>query len=75
LYDTSRNTVFIGVSNVCVTLGEQVTNEVPNGPHEELVAELRARIRELEQRQEWLLREGETLQVGPLKYIIMKFND
>lgn len=49
---------------VCVTSGEQVAAKEVGGPQEELVAELRARIRELEQRQEWLLREGETLQVG-----------
>jgi hypothetical protein len=48
---------------VCVTSGEQEANEELDGHQEELVAELRARIRELEQRQEWLLREGETLQV------------
>jgi hypothetical protein len=56
------------MSNVCVyvTPGEQLTSKAMSGPQEELVAELRARIRELEQRQEWLLREGETLQVGQL---------
>lgn len=40
-----------------------MASEVLDGPQEELVAELKARIRELEQRQDWLLREGETLQV------------
>jgi hypothetical protein len=45
-----------------------VTREALDGPQEELVAELRARIRELEQRQEWLLREGETLQVRQMRH-------
>jgi hypothetical protein len=57
------------VSNiyVCVTSGEYVASEALDGPQEELVAELRARIRELEQRQDWLLREGETLQVRQMR--------
>ncbi|PNF34572.1 hypothetical protein B7P43_G10638 [Cryptotermes secundus] len=42
--------------------GEKVASDSLDGPQEELVAELRARIRDLEQRQDWLLREGETLQ-------------
>jgi hypothetical protein len=61
---------------MCVygTAGEQVTSKAMSGPQEELVAELKDRIRELEQRQEWLLREGETLQVGRLWYNYMKCN-
>jgi hypothetical protein len=60
-----RIIVLTWVSNVClcVTSGEPVVSEALGGPQEELVSELRARIRDLEQRQEWLLREGETLQV------------
>jgi len=37
-----------------------------DGPQEELVTELRARIKELQQHQERLLLEGETLQVRPV---------
>jgi hypothetical protein len=43
-----------------------VTREALDDPKEELVTELRARIRQLQQHQERLLRQGETLQVGPL---------
>jgi hypothetical protein len=42
-----------------------VTREALDDPQEELVTELRARIKELQQHQERLLREGETLQVSP----------
>ncbi|KAJ9576858.1 hypothetical protein L9F63_006557 [Diploptera punctata] len=42
--------------------GEQVICDMPSDSHEKLIEELRARIRDLEQRQERLLREGETLQ-------------
>ena len=53
--------------HVCVlTLGEEVTREALDGPQEELVTELRARVKELQQHQERLLREGETLQVSPV---------
>jgi hypothetical protein len=54
--------------SVCVAPGEQVASEALADPHEELVAELRARIRELERRQEWLLQEGETLQVRQIRH-------
>lgn len=45
-----------------------MASEALADPHEELVAELRARIRELERRQEWLLQEGETLQVRQIRH-------
>jgi hypothetical protein len=51
------------MSKMCVASGKQVASEALDGPQDELVTGLRARIRELEQRQDWLLREGETLQV------------
>lgn len=60
---------------LCVTPGEQVTTEVLDGPQEELVTELRARIKDLQQHQERLLREGETLQVSPVWQISWKYND
>ena len=43
-----------------------MTREELDDPQEELVAELRARIKELQQHQERLLLEGETLQVSPV---------
>jgi len=63
------------VACLFVTPGEQVTREALDDPQEELVTELRARIKELQQHQERLLREGETLQVSPGWQISWKYSD
>lgn len=46
-----------------------MTRTALDDPQEELLTELKARIRELQQHQERLLREGETLQVSPIRQI------